>query len=165
MIFDACILSSFYLNFLFWCYHFFNFLENICNYPIWVVINLIECLPNVVKLFFKMICSWALVCSFHTKVLKVPYFQLLGAKEYQFIYKSVHDFFRHTVVSIFPDSLIIKMSRKGMRLSFSISILNFIFLRKELSPNDTLSMYSDLTKQYISSTNLFHSFTLHLSLV
>ena len=49
-----------------------------------------------------------------------------------------------------------------MVLSFSISNVNFIFLWKELSANNMLSMYSDLATQYISSTNLFHSFTLLL---
>ena len=49
-----------------------------------------------------------------------------------------------------------------MVLCFSISNVNFIFLSKELSAYNMLSMYSDLAKQYISSTNLFHSFTLLL---
>ena len=48
-----------------------------------------------------------------------------------------------------------------MLLSFSISNVNFLFLWKELSVN-MLSMYSNLAKQYVSSTNLFHSFTLFL---
>ena len=54
------------------------------------------------------------------------------------------------------------MSRKGMVLSFLISIVNLIFLWKELSANNTLSMYSDLTKQYVSSTNYFQCFILAL---
>ena len=33
---------------------------------------------------------------------------------------------------------------------------------KELSANNMLSMYSNLTNQYVLSTNLFHSFTLLL---
>ena len=45
-----------------------------------------------------------------------------------------------------------------MVLSFSIFNMNFIFLWKELSANNMLFMYSDLTKQYVSSTSLFHSF-------
>ena len=49
-----------------------------------------------------------------------------------------------------------------MVLSFSISNVNFISLWKELSANNILSMYSNLAKQYVSSTNLFHSFTLLL---
>ena len=40
--------------------------------------------------------------------------------------------------------------------------MNFIFLWKELSANNMLSMYSNLAKHYVSSTNLFHSFTLLL---
>ena len=49
-----------------------------------------------------------------------------------------------------------------MVLSFSISNVNFIFLWKELSANNMLSMYSNLAKQYVSSANLFYSFTLFL---
>ena len=49
-----------------------------------------------------------------------------------------------------------------MVLSFPISVVNFIFLWKELSANNMLSMYSPLAKQYVSSANLFHSFTLLL---
>ena len=70
--------------------------------------------------------------------------------------------FLYTVVSVFPGFLTIKISRKGMVLSFSISIVNFIFLWKELSANNMVSMYSNLAKQYVLSTNLFHSFTLLL---
>ena len=47
-----------------------------------------------------------------------------------------------------------------MVLSFLISNVNFIFLWKELSVNNMLSIYSDLAKQYVSPINLFHSFTL-----
>ena len=54
------------------------------------------------------------------------------------------------------------MSRKGMVLSFSISVVNFIFLWKELSAYNRLYMYSDLVKQYVSQANLFHSFPLSL---
>ena len=49
-----------------------------------------------------------------------------------------------------------------MVLSFAISNVNFISLWKELSANHILSMYSNRAKQYVSSTNLFHSFTLLL---
>ena len=48
-----------------------------------------------------------------------------------------------------------------MVLCFSISNVNFIFLWKELSANNMLSIYN-LAKQYVSSINLFHSFTLLL---
>ena len=41
-------------------------------------------------------------------------------------------------------------------------ILDFIFLWKELSADNMLSMYSNLARQYVSSTNLLHSFTLFL---
>ena len=41
-----------------------------------------------------------------------------------------------------------------------MSVLNFTFLWKELSANNMLSTYYDLAKQFVSSTNLFHSFTL-----
>ena len=49
-----------------------------------------------------------------------------------------------------------------MVLSFSISNVNFIFLWKESSANNMLSMYSNLAKQYVSSTNLFYCYTLFL---
>ena len=49
-----------------------------------------------------------------------------------------------------------------MLLPFPISNVNVIFVWKELSVNNMLSMYSDLAKQYVLSTNLFHSFTLLL---
>ena len=45
-------------------------------------------------------------------------------------------------------------------MSLSILIEDFIFLWKQLSANNTLSLYSDLAKQCQSSTNLYHSFTL-----
>ena len=44
------------------------------------------------------------------EVFKLPHFQVPGAKEYQFIYKSVSVFFLYTVVSIFPGFLITEMS-------------------------------------------------------
>ena len=47
-------------------------------------------------------------------------------------------------------------------MSFSILNVNFKFSLKELSVNNMLSMYSDLAKQYIFSTNLFDSVTLLL---
>ena len=72
----------------------------------------------------------------------------------------MHVFFLYAVVSIFPGFLFIKISRKGMVLSFWISNVNFVFLWKELSANNMLTMYSDLAKQYVLTTNIFDSFTL-----
>ena len=37
------------------------------------------------------------------------------------------------------------------------------FYGKKLSANNMLPMYCDLAKQYVSSTNLFHNFTLLLT--
>ena len=125
-----------------------------------IVINFIDVFLIWLSSSFRCFSVEQLIRAFRTKVFKVLHFQLLGAKEYKFIYKLVHAFFLDTVVSIFPGFLIIKISRKGMVLSFSISNVNFIFLWKELSAYNMLSMYSDLVKQYVSSTNLFHSFTL-----
>ena len=104
-----------------------------------------------------------LMCALLTKVFKVTHFQLLGAEEYEFMYKLAHVFFLYTVISIFPGFLLIKISRKGMVLCFSMSNVNFIFLWKELNANNMLSMYSDLAKQYVLSKNLCHSFTLLLT--
>ena len=130
-----------------------------------IVIIFIECLSNMVKFLFRCFSIEQLICALCTKVFKVPHFQLLGAKEYQFIYKSVHVFFLYTVVSIFPGFVIIKISRKEVVLPFSISNVNFIFVWKELSVNNMLSMYSDLAKQYVLSTNLFLVSLYYLSLV
>ena len=55
---------------------------------------------------------------------------------------------------------IINIPRNRVVLSFSISMVNFIFLWKQLSANNTLSMYSDLSKQYLLSKTLFDSFIL-----
>ena len=89
--------------------------------------------------FFRYFSIEQLIYALRTEVFKVPHFQLLHAKEYQFIYRSVHVFFLYTTVSIFPGFLIIKIYRKGMVLSFSISNMNFIFLCKELSASNMLS--------------------------
>ena len=111
---------------------------------------------------FRCFSVEQLIWALRNKVSKLYHFQLLGAKEYEFIYKSVYVCFLYTVVWIFPGFLTIKISRKGLVLSFSISDVNFKFLWKEISTNIMFSMYSDLAKQYESSTNISHSFTLLL---
>ena len=99
MIFDTCVLIFPYLNFLFgWCL-FPNFLEHFCNYPIIV---------------------GQLMCALGTKVFKGLHFQVLGAKEYQFIYISVHVSFLYTTVSILPGFLLLRCLKQGWYFSFSI---------------------------------------------
>ena len=82
-----------------------------------IVINFIECASNTLRLVEQ------LTCALRTRVFKAPHFQLLGAKEYQFIYKSVRIFFKYCSFNL-PGFLIVNMSRKRMALSISISIAN-----------------------------------------
>ena len=95
--------------------------------------------------------------TLETRVLSVTHFQLFGKKDLQLVYLSVFDFLRNTVVLTKSLLRTNSISKNAILFSFSISIVNFILLRKLFNESRTWLIQLEFTKEVVSSTYLFHN--------